>query len=317
MSPAGSRRCQSRSATPSIPSRSSTSMAPTRCAGSCSPIRRPSGIWNGARRGSKAPGGSCNGCGGWRRTQATGDGEDKALDRKLHQTIAAVGANIEALAFNKAVANIYELANAIEKAPPSASRTAAVETLPRLVAPMVPHVAEEAWAAAGREGLIADAAWPEADPALLVEDEVTIAVQVNGKLRDTRPRQGASREGSRPSRSRTQGPGLARWRRRRSHRRSRPVGEYRRMKRLALLAAALLLSSGCALRPMYAGGSTGAVATTLESVQVAPIPGRAGWLVRTASRSGWGGARATVRATGSRSSWTTRSPALASVPTMR
>ena len=55
----------------------------------------------------------------------------------------------------------------------------------RLVAPMVPHVAEEAWAAAGRSGLIADAPWPEADPALLVEDEVTIAVQVNGKLRDT------------------------------------------------------------------------------------------------------------------------------------
>ena len=52
-----------------------------------------------------------------------GEGEDEALDRKLHQTIAAMGANIEALAFNKAVANIYELANAIEKAPPSASRT--------------------------------------------------------------------------------------------------------------------------------------------------------------------------------------------------
>jgi leucyl-tRNA synthetase len=114
-----------------------------------------------------------------------GEGEDKGLDRKLHQAIAAVGANIEALAFNKAVANIYELANAIEKAPPSASRAAAVETMIRLVAPMVPHVAEEAWAAAGRAGLIADAAWPEADPALLVEDEVTIAVQVNGKLRDT------------------------------------------------------------------------------------------------------------------------------------
>ena len=96
-----------------------------------------------------------------------------------------MSANIEALAFNKAVANIYELANAIEKAPASASRRAAVETMMRLVAPMVPHVAEEAWAAAGCEGLIADAAWPEADPALLVEDEVTIAIQVNGKLRDT------------------------------------------------------------------------------------------------------------------------------------
>jgi leucyl-tRNA synthetase len=137
----------------------------------------------------------------WRITsgESTGEGEgggqDPALDRKLHQTIAAVGANIESLAFNKAVANVYELANAIEKAAPSASRTLAVETLVRLVAPMVPHVAEEVWAASGRDGLIADAAWPEADPALLVDDEVTIAIQVNGKLRDTEvaPR-GASRE---------------------------------------------------------------------------------------------------------------------------
>ena len=50
---------------------------------------------------------------------------------------------------------------------------------------MVPHLAEEVWAKAGGEGLIADASWPEVDPALLVDDEVTIAVQVNGKLRDT------------------------------------------------------------------------------------------------------------------------------------
>jgi leucyl-tRNA synthetase len=118
-------------------------------------------------------------------TSWLGDGEDKALDRKLHRSIAAVGANIEALAFNKAVANIYELANTIEKAAPSPSRSAAVQTLVRLVAPMAPHLAEQAWAALGGDGLIADACWPEADPALLVEDEVTIAVQVNGKLRDT------------------------------------------------------------------------------------------------------------------------------------
>jgi leucyl-tRNA synthetase len=133
----------------------------------------------------------------WRIAEGEGAGEgaDPALERKLHQTIAAVGANIEALAFNKAVANIYELANALEKAPASAARTAAVETLLRLVAPMVPHVAEEAWTAAGRNGLIADAPWPEADPALLVEDEVTIAIQVNGKLRDTvRAAKGAARE---------------------------------------------------------------------------------------------------------------------------
>jgi leucyl-tRNA synthetase len=123
----------------------------------------------------------------WRLTSTNkaAAGEDLELERKLHRTIAAVGANIEALAFNKAVANLYELANAIEKAPASAARTRAVETMVRLVAPMAPHVAEEAWHALDKDGLVADAEWPRADPALLVEDEVTIAVQVNGKLRDT------------------------------------------------------------------------------------------------------------------------------------
>ncbi len=116
----------------------------------------------------------------------TGDGgEDKALDRKLHQTIDGVAKDIEALSFNKAVAKIYELANAIEKAAPSASRAAAIRALALLVAPMVPHLAEEAWADMGQTGLIADAVWPEVNPALLVEDEVTIACQVMGKLRDT------------------------------------------------------------------------------------------------------------------------------------
>jgi len=114
-----------------------------------------------------------------------GEGRDTPLDRKTHQTIAGVAADIEALSFNKAVAKLYELVNAIERAAPSASRTMAIRTLMRLVSPMAPHLAEEAWAAIDGEGLIADAAWPEVDPALLVEDEVTIAIQVNGKLRDT------------------------------------------------------------------------------------------------------------------------------------
>ncbi|HEX8585917.1 MAG TPA: leucine--tRNA ligase [Allosphingosinicella sp.] len=123
--------------------------------------------------------------GGSHSTWLGGDGEDKPLARKLHQTVAAVAANVEALAFNKAVANVYELANAIEKAAPSPTRQQAIETLILLVAPMVPHLAEAAWASLDRDGLIADAPWPEVDSALLVEDEVTIAVQVNGKLRDT------------------------------------------------------------------------------------------------------------------------------------
>jgi leucyl-tRNA synthetase len=112
-------------------------------------------------------------------------GEDAALRRLAHRTTAAVAADIEALQFNKAVARLYTLAGAIEKAAPSADRGAAVATLLRLVSPMMPHLAEEAWAAAGGAGLIADAAWPEVDPACLVDDEVTIAIQINGKLRDT------------------------------------------------------------------------------------------------------------------------------------
>jgi leucyl-tRNA synthetase len=112
-------------------------------------------------------------------------GEDKALARKTHQAIAAVGEDIEALAFNKAVARIYELTTAAEKAAPSADRSAAIRTVLQLAAPMMPHLAEEGWAAICATGLVANAPWPEVDPALLVEDEVTIAVQVKGKLRDT------------------------------------------------------------------------------------------------------------------------------------
>ena len=126
----------------------------------------------------------------WRLTsQVSGaEGSDKALDRKTHQVIAGVGVDIEALAFNKAVAKIYDLANAIEKAAPSASRDAAIRTIVLLSSPMVPHLAEEAWTVLGAQlggGLIADAAWPAVDPTLLQEDEVTIAIQVRGKLRDT------------------------------------------------------------------------------------------------------------------------------------
>ncbi|MCA0903313.1 leucine--tRNA ligase [Qipengyuania aquimaris] len=126
---------------------------------------------------------------------AGAEGEDKALARKTHQTIAAIAEDIEALGFNKAVARIYELTGAVEKAAPSASRSHAIRTLVQLVAPMMPHLAEEAWAGLGESGMVADAAWPEVDPALLVEDEVTIAVQHKGKLRDTLTApKGASKE---------------------------------------------------------------------------------------------------------------------------
>ena len=112
-------------------------------------------------------------------------GEDKDLARKTHQAIAAVAEDIEALAFNKAVARLYELTSAAEKAAPSASRNHAIRSLLLMASPMMPHLAEEGWAAMGGEGLVAEAPWPEVDEALLVEDEVTIAVQHMGKLRDT------------------------------------------------------------------------------------------------------------------------------------
>jgi len=134
----------------------------------------------------------------WRlfgETENSGDGgEDIALARKLHRAIAGVAADIEALSFNKAVAKIHALANDIEKATPSATRAEACATLILLVAPMMPHLAEEAWAAlpAYRRTaaalvdavMVADAAWPAANPALLADDEVTIVIQVAGKRRD-------------------------------------------------------------------------------------------------------------------------------------
>ncbi|WDA42477.1 leucine--tRNA ligase [Erythrobacter sp. BLCC-B19] len=121
---------------------------------------------------------------------------DKALDRKLHQTIAAVAEDIEALSFNKAVARIYELVGAVEKAPLSSTRSDAIRKLAVLVSPMMPHLAEEARATYGLgTGLVAESAWPDVDPALLVDDEVTIAIQHMGKLRDTvTAPKGASKE---------------------------------------------------------------------------------------------------------------------------
>jgi leucyl-tRNA synthetase len=114
-----------------------------------------------------------------------GEGDDAELERKLARVVAAVGEAIEDLQFNKAVAQLYELVTAIEKAPVSATRCEAIRTLVTLISPMAPHLAEECWAALGCDGLVANAEWPAYDPALLIDDQVTLAVQVNGKLRDT------------------------------------------------------------------------------------------------------------------------------------
>ncbi|NUR44677.1 MAG: leucine--tRNA ligase, partial [Sphingomonas sp.] len=123
----------------------------------------------------------------WRLATASApaEGADDALNRKLHRTVAAVGEAIDGLQFNKAIAQLYELTTAIEKAKPSATRHEAIRTLVKLAAPAAPHLAEEAWAALGEQGMVSDAAWPTFNPAQLVDDQVTLAVQINGKLRDT------------------------------------------------------------------------------------------------------------------------------------
>ncbi len=123
----------------------------------------------------------------WKLVLAAGgaEGEDEAIEQRRHRTIAAVGNAIDALQFNKAIAALYEFVAAIEKAPATAARDRAVKSLVLLVAPMAPHLAEECWDFLGERGMVVDAPWPDFDPAQLVDDEVTIAVQVNGKLRDT------------------------------------------------------------------------------------------------------------------------------------
>jgi leucyl-tRNA synthetase len=110
---------------------------------------------------------------------------DDRLARVVAKTIAAITSDIDKLQFNKAVARLYELVTAIERAPASATRADAVLTLLRLVSPMVPHLAEEAWSLLGQPGMVIDAGWPVADPALLIDDTVTIAIQINGKLKDS------------------------------------------------------------------------------------------------------------------------------------
>ena len=101
-------------------------------------------------------------------------------------TIAGVSADIETFHFNKAVARLHELANAIAgvEAKDQATKWALRETLEifvRLIGPMTPHLAEELWLSLGHKTLLADAPWPAAEDALLVDDTVTIAVQLNGK----------------------------------------------------------------------------------------------------------------------------------------
>jgi leucyl-tRNA synthetase len=115
----------------------------------------------------------------------------KKLRQLTHRTIAAVTDALETFAFNLAVARIHELAGALTGAPGETddliwARFEAIDTLSRLLAPMMPHLAEEiAGILRPGAGLLAEQPWPKAQESLLTVDEVTLAVQVNGKLKGT------------------------------------------------------------------------------------------------------------------------------------
>ena len=112
------------------------------------------------------------------------------LRRQTHKTIAGVTEDLEKFHFNRAVARIRELTNALVDTKGDGKDIAyayreGVEVLIRLVGPIAPHIAEEMWEKLGYKTLLADAQWPEADATLLVDETMTIAIQVNGKLRSS------------------------------------------------------------------------------------------------------------------------------------
>ena len=117
---------------------------------------------------------------------ATGEAVD--VRRASHKALQSVTDSIEGFRFNSAVAQVHDLVNVLRKFEPTdpsgvAAKAEALGILVRIIAPFVPHLAEECWSTLGGEGLVIDAAWPEADPALLVDDSVVMPVQVNGKRR--------------------------------------------------------------------------------------------------------------------------------------
>ncbi|NHA69329.1 leucine--tRNA ligase [Phycicoccus flavus] len=108
---------------------------------------------------------------------------DDATARVLHRTVDAVRTDFTELGFNTAIARLIELNNALTKLETGVPR-AAVEPVVLMVAPLAPHIAEELWARLGHAESLAHAAFPVADPALLVEETVTCVIQIRGKVRD-------------------------------------------------------------------------------------------------------------------------------------
>ncbi|MDA9122393.1 leucine--tRNA ligase [Paracoccaceae bacterium] len=110
--------------------------------------------------------------------------EDLILERSVHQSINEVTKGIESFSFNKSIANLYDLTNTISKSKAgSGAKISALIVLSKLMMPFTPHIAEEMWEALGELELISKSPWPKANRELLESDDVTIAIQVNGKRR--------------------------------------------------------------------------------------------------------------------------------------
>ncbi|WP_171205275.1 leucine--tRNA ligase [Ruegeria sp. HKCCA0235A] len=114
---------------------------------------------------------------------ATGEGDEELL-REMHKTIRDVTLGVESFGFNAAIAKLYAFTNTLAKSKAgAAAQKQAIKTLAQLMSPMTPHLAEDIWAHQGGEGLVAVAPWPVADEAMLVDDTVTLPIQINGKRR--------------------------------------------------------------------------------------------------------------------------------------
>jgi leucyl-tRNA synthetase len=110
--------------------------------------------------------------------------EDLALGKAMHRAISEVTQGIDGFGFNKAIAKLYEVTNAISRSKAgSDAKLSALKTLAQLMMPMTPHLAEEMWATLGGKGLVSSASWPIADESLLVDGTITLPIQINGKRR--------------------------------------------------------------------------------------------------------------------------------------
>ncbi len=109
---------------------------------------------------------------------------DNPLLKEMHKTIHDVTQGLESFGFNASIAKLYAFTNTLAKSKAgSDAKRQAARTLAQLMSPMTPHLAEEMWSLLGGDGLVINAPWPQPDPAMLIDDEVTLPIQVNGKRR--------------------------------------------------------------------------------------------------------------------------------------